>query len=358
MTSTTGHEIPVVELGRWDRGGADAGAAAREIVDVCHRIGFFVVDDHGVPPTLFDDVDELMHRLFALPVEVKETIDKRHSPHIRGWERIGSESTNGRPDIREQVDLWTEHPARTPRPDRPSDRLLGPNQWFADDVLPGSADLVGRWIAALRDVADRLLAALSVGLGLDADHLRPAFDREPMPLLKLIRYPPTPDGGAGVNAHHDTGFLTVLAAGETPGLEVEAPDRTWIAVPPSRHRLVVNLGEMLQAMTGNYLVATPHRVITETERFSAAYFHGPSLDTELLRLPVDPSFAAVVEASPRHRDAGFMAPRHETIAGVGDMASTHRASTYGEQLWNYFVRSYPDIVAEHHPEVDDARASG
>lgn len=351
--------VPVADLRRWHAGGDAAVAFAGEIAGICHEIGFFVLEHHGVETSLFDDVRALMRDLFALPDEVKSTIDKRRSPHLRGWEAIGSETTNGRTDVREQVDLWTELAPGddTAPPGNPAAaRLLrGPNQWFADDVLPGSRALVDRWRAALADVADDVLHVLSTGLGLSHDHLSDVFGGEQMSLLKLIRYPPTPDGGAGVNAHHDTGFVTILAAGDTPGLQVEAPDGKWLDVAPSRYGLVVNLGEMLQAMTGNYFVATPHRVISPTERYSTAWFHGPSLDTPLVRLPLDDSYADAVGASPRHRDAGFMAPKAETEAGVGDMASHHLPATYGEQLRNYFVRSYPEIVALHHPELVDDR---
>ena len=104
-------------------------------------------------------------------------------------------------------------------------------------------------------------------------------------------------------------------------------------------------------MTGNYLVATPHRVITAEERYSAGYFHGPSLDLRLDPLPLADRFFEAVAASPRHREAGFMARKHETEAGVGDMASSHKAATYGEQLWNYFSRSYPDNMARHHGDL-------
>ena len=55
-------------------------------------------------------------------------------------------------------------------------------------------------------------------------------------------------------------------------------------------------------------------------------------------------------ASPHHRDAGFMARRDELLAGRRGTTST-AASTYGEQIWNYFLRSYPDLVARHHPDV-------
>ena len=77
----------------------------------------------------------------------------------------------------------------------------------------------------------------------------------------------------------------------------------------------LNLGEMLQSMTGNYLVATTHRVISPSQRFSSAYFHGPDLRASLEPLDLDPRFAEAVAASPRHRDAGFMAKREELEAG-------------------------------------------
>ena len=84
-------------------------------------------------------------------------------------------------------------------------------------------------------------------------------------------------------------------------------------------------------------------------RRSAAYFHGPSLDARLDPLPLDGSFAAAVAASERHRGAGFMAQRNETDSGVADMASTQRPDTYGQQLWNYFARSYPELMERHYP---------
>ena len=154
-------------------------------------------------------------------------------------------------------------------------RLLGPNQWLPDEVLPGHRELVLAWFRELRALADRLLRLLSEGLGLAPDHLSNYFGDEPMSLTKLISYPPTPLGGAGVNAHHDTGFLTVLAAGTTPGLQVENTDGEWIDVPVVPDSFVINLGEIMQAITGNYFVATPHRVITAEPRLSAGLLPRP-----------------------------------------------------------------------------------
>ncbi|MEZ5216941.1 MAG: 2OG-Fe(II) oxygenase family protein [Ilumatobacteraceae bacterium] len=113
---------------------------------------------------------------------------------------------------------------------------------------------------------------------------------------------------------------------------------------------VINLGEMLQEMTGNYYVATTHRVVAHEPRFSSAYFHGPDLRTPLEPLPLDPAFAAAVAASPRHRAAGFMAKRDDLLAGRNGTTGSG-AGVFGQQLWNYYVRSYPENVAQHHPDA-------
>ncbi|MGF1599880.1 MAG: isopenicillin N synthase family dioxygenase [Acidimicrobiales bacterium] len=347
--------IPIVSLEPWTSGSDDdRRRLADQVRSHCHEVGFLVLVDHGIETAFVDDVFAMMRRLFALPEADKLLIDKRRSPHFRGWEATGSEYTNNRPDFREQVDLWSEHPARAPGADPAYLHLLGPNQWFPEVVLPGYRQLLIDWFERMGDLARTLMQVFSVGLGLEPDHIDGRFGDEQMSLTKLIHYPPTPPGQAGVNAHHDAGFLTILAPGETPGLQVRNPDGDWVGVEAGPGSFVINIGEMLQGMTANYFVATAHRVITEAERYSAGYFHGPSLGTPLTPLPLPPALLDAVAASPRHANAGWMALRRETDAGVGDMASSHKPSTYGEQLWNYFSRSYPDMVASHYPDLVDA----
>ena len=137
VTSAT-DALPVVDFGRWQGSEADQVALAEEVRRICHEFGFFLLVDHPIPQEFMDRVFSTMRDLFALPPEQKLLIDKRNSRHFRGWEGEGAEYTNNRPDIREQVDLWSEHTPR-PRDVEPSYlRLLGPNQWypaaFSDDV--------------------------------------------------------------------------------------------------------------------------------------------------------------------------------------------------------------------------------
>jgi isopenicillin N synthase-like dioxygenase len=342
--------IPEVDLARWHAGDAERAALAAEVRQICHEVGFFQLVGHRVPAGFRARYFDLLQAFFALPDDVKATIDKVRSPHFRGWERVGAELTDNRTDFREQLDVSTENPPVAPDAVPPYLRLDGPNQWLPDDVLPGFHRAVTELFERLGAVADELMEVLSVGLGLEPDHLRHVFGDRTLSLAKLIRYPPTPPGEAGVNAHHDAGFLTLLMQHGVGGLQVLNPAGKWIDVPPRDDAFVVNLGEMLQQMTGNYFVATTHRVIATEARFSSGYFHGPALRTPLVPLPLAAELAAAVAASPRHAGAGFRAKRHELLAGQGGTSSTS-ADVYGQQLWNYYLRSYPDNVRAHHPDV-------
>lgn len=348
MAVATFTSIPEVDLADWS---ADPVEFAHRVRQICHEVGFFQLVGHGVDADFIERHIRHQQRFFALPEATKAAIDKALSPHFRGWERVGAELTGGLPDLREQLDLSTEHPVRGLQLDPPYLRLDGPNQWLADDVLPGFRAHMAAYFQRMAAVADTLLAVFSVGLGLEPDHLRSVFGERPLSFVKLIDYPPTPPDGAGVNPHHDAGFLTLLLQHDAGGLQVCNPDGEWVDVAPRQDAFVVNIGEMLQEMTGNYFVATTHRVIADEARQSSAWFHGPDLTTRLDPLPLDASFADAVAASARHAGAGFMARRSEIESGVDGIESSEGAGVYGQQLWNYYGRSYPSNVARHHPDA-------
>jgi isopenicillin N synthase-like dioxygenase len=342
--------IPVLAMTEWTGAQADRASFAARLRDICHEVGFFRVVDHGIDVEFFHDYFSALEAFFALPETTKARIDKSRSPWFRGWERVGAELTDARVDHREQVDVWTELPPRSADVEPRYLRLEGPNQWLDEADLPGFRAMVERFQLEMGALADELMAAMSIGLGLQSGHLDELFGSHRMSLVKLIHYPPTPSGEAGVNAHHDTGFLTLLVQHGVGGLQVQNQDGDWIDVPVEDGSVVVNLGEMLQSMTSNYFVATMHRVVASDERYSSAYFHGPGLSTPLVPLTLDERFAAAVAASEHHRGAGFMARRDELLGGARGTSSVS-ADTYGQQVWNYFTRSYPDLVARHHPDL-------
>jgi isopenicillin N synthase-like dioxygenase len=343
--------LPVVDIQLWRTGSpSDQLRFATDVREICHELGFFYLVGHGVEPEFLERYFTTLKAFFSLPQSIKSTIDKRNSPYFRGWEREGAELTNNRPDIREQLDVSTENLSYPVDVTPPYLRLDGPNQWLDETVLPGFRDLVTEFFQRMSGIASELLEVLAVGFELPRSHFRDLFGERPLSLAKLIRYPATPAGQAGVNEHHDAGFLTLLLQHGVGGLQALAPDDSWIDIQPMPEAFVVNLGEMLQEMTGNYVVAATHRVIAAEERFSSAYFHGPDLRTPLERLTLSNKFAKAVASSPRHANAGFMAKREELLAGKAGTASDG-AGVYGQQLWNYYLRSYPEIVRSHHHDI-------
>ena len=347
--------LPVVDL---DSGLSEDPAArqalARRIGDTCHRVGFFYVVNHGIPGDVTARYQDAMKAFFALPLEARAALDKQRSPQFRGWEQLGSELTNNRVDYREQLDIGVEARAfDNPRPYYMA--LVGPNQWPPESLLPGFRATVTDYFERLSRLSRQLLRLMSLALGLAEDHIERAFGANPSPYLKLIRYPRTDPGEHGVGVHKDSGFLTLLLQDRQAGLEAQANDDTWYRVDPVADSLVVNTGELLQLVTHNYFIATPHRVVNRgaRERYSSAFFYSPDLATPLDPLPIDARYIEQARRSPRHSGEGLMASRGELAAGVGGMQSRHRPRVFGEKYWQRWVRSYPDIARRYYPDHVD-----
>jgi len=343
---------PVIDLTAWFEG--DPGRRrelCREVGEVCHRVGFFYVVNHGIADEVSANYMRALKAFFELPLAAREALDKHHSPQFRGWEKLGSELTNNRVDYREQLDVGVERDAIS-NPEPYYMALVGPNQWPDEALLPGFRATVNDYFERLSALSRQLLRVMSLALGLDELHIERVFGANPSPYLKLIRYPQTAAGGQGVGTHKDSGFLTLLLQDEHAGLEAQANDDTWYRVDPLPGSMVVNTGELLQLVTHNYFIATPHRVINRANelRYSSAFFYSPDLNTRLDPLPIDPALIERARQSERHRGEGLMASRAEMAAGTGGMQSRVRPAVFGEKYWQRWVRSYPDIAQRFYPE--------
>jgi isopenicillin N synthase-like dioxygenase len=342
---------PVVDLEPWFDGDPQQRVElCREVGELCHRVGFFYVVNHGIPAALGETYLSALKAFFALPLAAREAIDKHHSAQFRGWERLGSELTNNLVDYREQLDVGVERDAiENPEPYYMA--LVGPNQWPREDLLPGFRTTVNDYFEHLSALARQLLRIMSLSLGLDETRIERVFGANPSPYLKLIRYPRTRKGSQGVGTHKDSGFLTLLLQDEHAGLEAQANDNTWYRVDPLPGSLVVNTGELLQLVTHNYFIATPHRVVNRAAqpRYSSAFFYSPDLNTALDPLPIDAALIERAARSERHRGEGLMASRAEMAAGTGGMQSRLRPGVFGEKYWQRWVRSYPDIAQKYYP---------
>ena len=90
----------------------------------------------------------------------------------------------------------------------------------------------------------------------------------PNTLLRVLHYPPLKGdeepGAIRAAAHEDINLLTILPAANEPGLQVQLKDGNWSDVPCDFGNLIINIGDMLQEVTGGYFPSTSHRVINPT----------------------------------------------------------------------------------------------
>ena len=75
------------------------------------------------------------------------------------------------------------------------------------------------------------------------------------------------------------------------GLQVLNLDNEWLDVIPEQGEIVVNVGDMLQRLTNNYLISTTHRVVNPPRsewhkpRLSIPFFLHPKSGMDLTCLP-------------------------------------------------------------------------
>lgn len=307
--------IPVLKLSMLKGSDNEKAKFIDLLKEAAHGVGFFYLSEHGVSLNLLEKVRELTRQFFLLPEDEKLSVAMINSPHFRGYNKVGSERTNGKADWREQFDIGAE---REPRNLSDSDPiwlgLHGYNQWPTS--LPDLKEVMLTYNKAMTDISLDLLRALAIGLGLPEASFDEIYGDTPNEHIKLIKYPfsGSVNGAQGVGAHKDSGLLTLILQDENRGLQVKIDDNQWVDVLQVKDTFVVNLGELLELATNGYLKATVHRVLPpsgKNERLSVAWFLGASLDSVV---PVfnlsegitsDPSFSQTDPDNPLLRDVGL-----------------------------------------------------
>lgn len=279
---------------------------------------------------------DLSRQLFRLPESELAAIAMVRSPHFRGYNRAGSERTQGRADQREQLDLAPELPALRISPgDPPYLRLQGPNLWPAG--LPALRPAIVAWMERLHATATALLGALLASIQAENAALAAGCAPDPFTRLKIIRYPGIDPGDddQGVGEHRDSGVLTLILGDDAAGLQIRRGE-AWVDVRAPRGTLVVVLGRTLESATRGYFAAPSHRVVSPPrggERYSVPFFFSPRLNyvVEAMTLP------AQIAASVR-----WDAPADAVTAD------------YGYSALEVLVRSHPDVARRHHPDLCQA----
>ncbi|TBW39495.1 isopenicillin N synthase family oxygenase [Siculibacillus lacustris] len=329
-------DLPIVDLSRFHGPAAERTRFLEDLARILHDHGFFYLTGHGVDPQLVADILAISKRFFALPEADKRAVEMIHSPHFRGYNRVGLEYTRGARDWREQIDFNSERDPEPIGPDTPPwKRLIGPNQWPA--ALPELKPVVLAYQAEATRVAIETLRAIAAALGQDEAVFAEIYTPAPTQHVKLIRYPgrDVAETSQGVGAHKDGGILTVLLQDVAEGLRVRTEDGVWIDAPPIPGTFVINTGEVLELATNGWVRADVHDVVAPpagSERYSVAFFLGARLDSTVPVLDLPPHLGA--------ESRGITAdPLNPLFREVG------RNHLKGR------LRSHPDVARRHHADL-------
>lgn len=281
--------IPTVDLSQYSNGNAaEKEAFVRDLGKAFHEVGFVAVVNHGVPKELIDRFYAASKAFFALPEVVKKQYEIPGLAGQRGYTSFGKEHAKQSQvaDLKEFFQIGQEvsadHPLKAQYPDN-----------VQVTEAPDFARLGRELYQAFEKAGGLLLEAIAAHLSLDKDFFNRQI-RHGNSILRSIHYPPiTSEPASAIRAeqHEDINLITLLVGASAGGLELLNSENRWMPIMPEADEIVINVGDMLQRLTNNYLKSTTHRVVNPPRsewhlpRLSIPFFLHPVSDMRLDCLP-------------------------------------------------------------------------
>lgn len=277
--------IPVVSLAKFVNGNeAERKEFVEELGKAFREVGFVGVVDHGISKELVDGFYEASKAFFSLPVSVKKKYEIKGLAGQRGYTSFGKEHAKQSQvaDLKEffQMGQTVEDgdEIKSEYPDNP----------FVEDS-PAFSELGRKLYQAFENSGGHLLRAIALHLGLDETYFAPkTFNGNS--ILRAIHYPPIteePRSAIRAEQHEDINLITLLVGASAGGLQLLNADNEWLDITPGEDEIVINVGDMLQRLTNNYLKSTTHRVVNPPKeqwhvpRLSIPFFLHPRSGMDL-----------------------------------------------------------------------------
>lgn len=271
---------------------------AREMIQAWRSDGIFQVATDAVQGQKTESAFEASKRFFRMPLELKSKCvsDLTYSGYIAS----GAEITAGEADLSEIFTVCKDIPQSDPR-FQAQWPCHGPVPWPDEAYHHG----MKAFMEELGSIGEKLLALTALGLGLHNINALTDLTRDGWHHMRVLRFPTVSQKSArGIGAHTDYGLLVIAAQDDVGGLYIRPPvegeernknwlpnqssagmhdnEEPWTFVTPVPKVLTVFPGDILQLLTGGYLLSTPHKVkLAARERFALAYFHEPNFECSI-----------------------------------------------------------------------------
>lgn len=291
--------IPTVDLSKYVHGSAEEKAQfVQDLGRAFHEVGFVAVVNHGIPKSLVDGFYSASKAFFALPEEVKRQYEIPGMAGQRGYTSFGKEHAKQSKvaDLKEFFQIGQEVPADHPLKDQYPDNV-------SVKESPGVSQQGSELYRAFEKAGGQLLQAIAEYLNLPKDYFH-QYITHGNSILRSIHYPPiTQEPASAIRAeqHEDINLITLLVGASAGGLQLLNSHNEWVAIMPEADEIVINVGDMLQRLTNNYLKSTTHRVVNPPRE----EWHLPRLSIPFFLHPVsqmrlDALESCVTESNPQH----------------------------------------------------------
>ncbi len=277
--------IPTVRLNQFVNGTeAEKAAFVEKLGKAFHEIGFVGVVDHGIPVELVDQFFNTAKSFFALPGSIKEKYEVPGGAGQRGYTSFGKEHAKQSKvaDLKEFFQIGQEVEDGDPI------KSVYPENVPVSD-LPEFTDAGRQLYRAFENAGAYLLEAIAIYLDLDKDYFKDKIHNGNS-ILRAIHYPPIteePKSAIRAEQHEDINLITLLVGASAGGLQLQNMEGEWLDILPEENEIVINVGDMLQRLTNNYLKSTTHRVVNpprelwHTPRLSIPFFLHPKANMDL-----------------------------------------------------------------------------
>lgn len=277
--------IPVVDLSTFVNGNeSEREAFVNKLGQAFHEVGFVGVVNHGISDELVKNFYNASKTFFSQPVSVKRKYKLDGLAGQRGYTSFGTEHAKQSQvaDLKEFYQIGqfvgADHPLKDEYPDNPE-----------VDVVPDFMKYGKELYQAFESSGGNLLRAIALHLELDEDYFTDPI-HEGNSILRSIHYPPIteePRSAIRAEQHEDINLITLLVGASAGGLQLLNAEGEWLDITPEENEIVINVGDMLQRLTNNYLKSTTHRVVNPPKeqwhvpRLSIPFFLHPKSDMPL-----------------------------------------------------------------------------
>ncbi|WJX57960.1 hypothetical protein P8452_43464 [Trifolium repens] len=261
-------EVPVIDLNKLLS--EEDGTELEKLYHACKEWGFFQLINHGVNPSLLENIKKLVQEFFNLPAEEKKVFWQKP----RDMEGFGQMFVVSEEQKLEWADMF--YIVTLPSCIRNPHLFPSIPQQFRENLELYSLEL--------KKLSVTIIEFMTKALKIQTSEILDFFE-DGVQSMRMNYYPPCPqpEQVIGLNPHSDVAALTILLqVNEMDGLQIRK-DGMWIPIKPLSDAFVINIGDMFEIMTNGIYRSIEHRetINSEKERITIATFHSPRLNAIL-----------------------------------------------------------------------------